>query len=126
MLGQCFRVLGSSVRASDSASASQEAPSERRTGLPRPRKLRQSIGQCFRVPGSSVRVSDKASFSQEAPSELYFQMIHHHAGLSTSFFHILGTGQQHCHTTMTIDRRLTKQTQLRVGLFQDMLQITKA
>ena len=72
MLGQCFRVPGSSVGASDSASASQEAPSERRTVLPRLRKLRQSVGQGFRFSGSSVRVSDKASFSQEAPSELYF------------------------------------------------------
>ena len=69
MLGQCFRVPGSSVGASDSASASQEAPSERRTVLPRLRKLRQSVGQCFRVSGSSVGASDKASFSREAPSE---------------------------------------------------------
>ena len=56
----------------DKASASQEAPSERRTGLPLLRKLRQSVGQGFRFPGSSVRASDKASASQEAPSELYF------------------------------------------------------
>ena len=69
MLGQCFRVPGSSVRASDRASASQEAPSERRTVLPRLRKLRQSVGQCFRVSGSSVGASDSASASQEAPSE---------------------------------------------------------
>ena len=69
MLGQCFRVPGSSVGVSDSASASQEAPSERRTVLPRLRKLRQSVGQCFRVSGSSVGASDKASFSREAPSE---------------------------------------------------------
>ena len=72
MLGQCFRFSGSSVGASDSTSASQEAPSERLTGLPRPRKLRQSVGQGFRVPGSSVGASDNASASQEAPSELYF------------------------------------------------------
>ena len=65
MLGQCFRVPGSSVRASDSASASQEAP----TVLPRLRKLRRSVGQCFRVSGSSVGASDSASASQEAPSE---------------------------------------------------------
>ena len=69
MLGQCFRVPGSSVGVSDSASASQEAPSERRTVLPRPRKLRRSVGQCFRVSGSSVGASDSASASQEAPSE---------------------------------------------------------
>ena len=72
MLGQCFRVPGSSVGVSDSASASQEAPSERRTGLPRLRKLRRSVGQGFLFSGSSVRASDRASFFQEAPSELYF------------------------------------------------------
>ena len=72
MLGQCFRVPGSSVRASDSASASQEAPSERRTVLPRLRKLRRSVGQDFLFSGSIVGASDKASFSREAPSELYF------------------------------------------------------
>ena len=69
MLGQCFRVPGSSVGVSDSASASQEAPSECRTVLPRPRKLRQSVGQGFRFSGSSVGASDRASASQEAPSE---------------------------------------------------------
>ena len=69
MLGQCFRVPGSSVRASDSASASQEAPSERRTVLPRLRKLRRSVGQGFLFSGSIVGASDKASFSREAPSE---------------------------------------------------------
>ena len=72
MLGQCFRVPGSSVGVSDSASASQEAPSERRTVLPRLRKLRRSVGQGFLFSGSSVRASDRASFFQEAPSELYF------------------------------------------------------
>ena len=69
MLGQRFRVSGSSVGASDSTSASQEAPSERRTGLPLLRKLRQSVGQGFLFPGSSVGASDRASASQEAPSE---------------------------------------------------------
>ena len=66
---QGFRSSGSSVGASDRASASQEAPSERRTGLPLLRKLRRSVGQGFRFSGSSVRASDRASASQEAPSE---------------------------------------------------------
>ena len=53
----------------DRASAPQEAPSERRTGLPFLGKHRQSVGQGFLFSGSIVGASDKASFSREAPSE---------------------------------------------------------